>query len=159
MALVLFLHPGEGLLAVGGLTLDLPLGLSTLSLLGAGPEGVLGGEILGVNLVSAKGLLEGLDELAEGIVLLLDVGLHLEGGLVGLLGTGVLGLGVELVLHLSLLAPGSVLELLLDLDLHLLLLLVLLLGSLELDFVVGFNAEIDLLLWGASLEDGFLDGL
>lgn len=72
VTLVLFLHPGEGPLAVGGLSLNFPLVLSGLGALSAGLEGVLGVEVLRVNLIPAQLLLDGLDHLAHSGALVLD---------------------------------------------------------------------------------------
>lgn len=157
MTLVLLLHPREGLLAVGGLSDDFPLVLAVLAALGAGLDGVLGVEVLGVDLASAELLLDGLDQLADWGALVSDAWVHLEASLVGLWGGGPLGLGGELVLHLSLLATGSVLELLLDLEGHLAALVSL--WDLGLVLVLGFNAHVGLLSGVASIKDGLTDGL
>lgn len=186
MTVVLLLHPGKGLLSLRGLSLDGPLHLSLLGLLSLSLEGVPGGEILRVNLVSSKCLLNSLDSLADGRALVLNAGLDLDASLVSLWGSGPLGFSLELVVHLSLLASSSVLELLLNLDLHLLggspllwvsplllllrplllllvapLLLLLLVPLFMLvgNLVVSFNTSVSLLWWVASLKDGFLDRL
>lgn len=65
MAVILFLHPGESPLAAGSLTLDFPLVWTVLDALGASLKGVLGVEVLGVDLVPAELLLDGLDGLAH----------------------------------------------------------------------------------------------
>jgi hypothetical protein len=157
VALVLLLHPGKGLLSMGGLSNNFPLVLSVLATLGTSLDGVLGVEVLGVDLASSELLLDGFDELTDWGALVPDAWVHLKTSLVSLWGGGPLGLGGKLVLHLIVLATGSVFEFLLDLDGHLTALVVL--WELSVVLVFGLNAHVGLLLGGASFKDGLTDGL
>lgn len=158
MTLVLFFHPGEGLLSIGGLTNNFPLVSSILTTLSSSPDGVLGVEVLGVDLAPAEHLLDILDGLADWGALVSDAGVHLETSLVSLRGGGPLGLGGNLVPHLSLLAAGSVFEFLLNLEGHLALGALVVLWELSVVFVVSLNAQVSLLGWVTSLKNGLTDG-
>jgi len=105
----------------------------------------------------SEGLLDGFDGLGDWRALVLNAWVHLKTSLVGLGGGGPLGLSAELVPHLSLLAPGSELEFLLNLDGHLAALVAL--RDLGFILMLGFNAQVGLLLWVASFKDGLADGL
>lgn len=82
MTLVLLLHPGEGLLTMGGLSNDFPLVLTVLGTLGTGTEGVLLVVVVGVNLSTSDLLLEVLDSLTDGGALVMDAWVDLNGDLV-----------------------------------------------------------------------------